>query len=263
MKSMKKKRTKQSLFAHLDELRRRLIVCGVTVGITTVISIIYVDRLRWILVRPAETLELVFLYPAEALMANMRLGFMSGIVLAMPVILYQCLLFVLPALYKKERKTIILAVCIMVLFFALGVSFSYFTVFPITIHFFMKFASDTLKPMFTISNYISFATNFNFAFGVVFQTPIIFYVLGHFRVVSPSFLQKQRKYAYLLVFIIAALLTPPDVVSQIMMAGPLILLFELGVILVIFSQKKGKYKLSKKISRVFNRVRNPFKKKVP
>lgn len=236
----KGKRVEQSLFGHLGELRKKLIVCIITVLITTVISIIYVDRLRWILIRPVENLELVFLYPAEAIMANIRLGFISGIVLAMPVILYQVMSFVLPALYKKEKKIIIPVVGIMVLFFALGVSFSYFIVFPITLHFFLKFASESLKPMFTVSNYISFATNFNFAFGIIFQTPIIFYVLGHFKIISSRFLQKQRKYAYLLIFIIGAVLTPPDIVSQIMMACPLILLFELGVILVIFSQRKVK-----------------------
>jgi sec-independent protein translocase protein TatC len=232
----------QSLIEHLEELRKRLLICLIALIVTTVLGFTFVDLLREILTRPAGDMQLIFVSPPEALMANFRLAFIAGIILAMPLVLYQLLAFVLPALYKEEKKIIIPAVLAMLVFFALGVSFSYFTVFPFAIRFFLNFASDTVQPMFTITNYLSFATSFIFAFGVVFQMPLVFYILGRLHVVNARFLRTYRKYALLIIVVVSALLTPPDVVSQMMMAGPLFGLYELGILLVAFSQR-GKKKV--------------------
>jgi sec-independent protein translocase protein TatC len=228
-----------SLSGHLEELRRRLIFCTVAVLGAAVLGFAFVDKLRWILTRPAGNLELVFISPPEALMANFRLAFIAGLILAMPFVLYQFMAFVLPALYKHEKKVIIPVVFMMVLFFFLGAAFAYFIAFPLTIRFLMKFSSDAVSPMFTISKYLTFATTFIFAFGLVFQMPLVFYALGRLRVVNARFLRTYRKHALLLVLVISALLTPPDVLSQLMMAVPLMLLYELGIMLVVLSQGKA------------------------
>lgn len=230
------KKEAQSLIEHLEELRKRLLICVVIIIAATVMGFTLVDFLRVVLTRPAGDMQLIFVSPPEALMANFRLAFIAGLVLSMPLVLYQMLAFVMPGLYKEEKRVIVPAVFAMVVFFGLGVSFSYFSVFPLAIRFFINSASDTVQPMFTITNYLTFATNFIFSFGVVFQLPLLFYILGKLNVVSAGFLRRHRKYAYLLILVVSALLTPPDIVSQLMMAGPLIGLYELGVFLVVFSQ---------------------------
>ncbi|MBS4031726.1 MAG: twin-arginine translocase subunit TatC [Clostridiales bacterium] len=242
---MAKKWDGLTLFDHLEELRKRLFISIITLFIATIIGFTAVDSLRGILTRPAGHLDLIFVSPPEALMANFRLALIAGILISMPVLTYQFLAFIFPALYKNEKKIILPVMAAMLLFFTAGISFAYFTVFPYTIIFFMQFASEGLTAMFTISNYLTFATNFLFAFGVVFQLPILFWFLGWLHIVDAAFLRSQRKYALLFIVVIAAILTPPDVVSQIMMALPLLVLYEIGIILVVISQRLNKKKVIK------------------
>ncbi len=234
------KKTEMDLFDHLEELRTRLFICLGGVLVTTVVSFVFVDYLRGLLTRPAGNMVFIYTKPAEALMANIRVAFIAGVVFAMPLLLTQFLLFISPALYKNEKKIIIPSVLAMLLFFAMGFSFAYFTVLPFAIRFFIGFATDDLRPMFTISEYLGFANQFLFAFGFVFQMPLVFLFLGKLNLVTPGFLRKSRKYALLVIFIFAAVLTPPDVFSQVMMAVPLLFLYELGIILVVFAQRGRK-----------------------
>ena len=226
-----------TLFGHLEEVRKRLIIIAIVVLLTTIMSFTFVEQLQWILTRPAGQLEMIFVSPPEALLANIRLAFLAGLTLAMPLILYQIIAFVLPGLYKDEKKVIVVSVFFMVIFFLLGVSFGYFIVFPFSIRFFMNFASDTVLPMFTITNYLTFASNFILAFGFVYQMPLVFYLLGRFGIVSAEFLRSNRKYALLVIVVLSSVLTPPDIVSQLMMTGPLMVLYEIGIFLVVFSQR--------------------------
>ncbi|MDW7649902.1 MAG: twin-arginine translocase subunit TatC [Bacillota bacterium] len=223
---------------HLEELRKRLIICVASLAVTTIIALIYVELLRSILIRPAGDIQLIFISPPEALMADFRLALIAGIGLALPVLVYQLIAYLLPALEKNEKKLIIPGVFAVVLFFAAGVSFAYYVVFPFAVRFFLTFATESIQPMFTVSNYLSFATNFIFAFGIVFQMPLLFFVLGSLNIVTPAFLRKSRKFALLIIVIASAILTPPDVVSQIMMAIPLMGLYEIGILMVVFSQRK-------------------------
>lgn len=237
---MGRKLNPTTVMGHLEELRKRLIICVACLVITTVIGLLFVDLLRTILVRPAGDIQLVFITPPEALMADFRLAILAGVALAFPVLVYQLIAFSLPALEKKEKKLLIPGVFAVMLFFAAGVSFAYFVVFPFAVRFFLTFATDSIQPMFTVSNYLSFATNFIFSFGIVFQMPLLFFVLGMLNVVNASFLRKSRKYALLIIVIVSAVLTPPDVFSQIMMSIPLMGLYEIGILMVVFSQRRKK-----------------------
>ncbi len=125
----------------------------------------------------------------------------------------------------------------MYILFALGLSFAYYVVFPFALNFFLSFASSDLVPRFSISQYLSFAISFLFAFGLVFQLPLVFWFLGLIGVVNSSFLRRNRKFALLIIVIVSAILTPPDVFSQILMSIPLLLLYELGIMLVSFTQR--------------------------
>jgi sec-independent protein translocase protein TatC len=230
-------RDAQTLTEHLEELRKRLIICLVTVLAATAMSFTLTDRLYAILTAPAGNLQLIFVTPPEAMLAHFRLAFLAGLTLALPMILYQLVAFVMPGLYKEEIKIIIPALLGMVLFFALGVSFAYLAVFPLAVRFFLQFAGESVVPMFTVSNYLSFAANFMFAFGLVFQLPLVFYLLGRLQIVDARFLRTHRKYALLVVAAVSALLTPPDVISQLLMAVPLAMLYELGIWLVVLSRR--------------------------
>jgi sec-independent protein translocase protein TatC len=235
-----KKESEMNLFDHLEELRTRLFICAVGLLLTTIVSFVFVDFLRGILTRPAGDMRFIYTQPAEALMANIRVAFIAGVVFAMPLILTQFILFISPALYKNEKRVIIPVILAMLMFFALGFSFAYFTVLPFAIRFFVGFASEELTAMFTISSYLGFATQFLFSFGFVFQMPLVFLFLGKLNLVTAKFLRKSRKYALLIIFVVAAVLTPPDIFSQIMMAFPLMFLYELGIILVVIAQRGKK-----------------------
>jgi sec-independent protein translocase protein TatC len=233
-----------SIIHHLEELRKRLLICLLVLVVTAGASFFYVDEIRRLLVKPAGSLELIYISPPEALMVNIRLAILAGIMLAMPVFVYQFLAFILPALYKNEKHILIPVVFGMILMFIAGIYFSYSIAFPFAITFFLKFASTDLVPMFTITQYTSFVTQFLLTFGLVFQLPLLFLFLGMINVVTAPMLRRIRKYVILVIFIGAAIITPPDVVSQIMIAGPLWVLYEVGIVLVMVVQFRRRRKKS-------------------
>ncbi len=227
-----------SFFDHLDELRRRLIYIAIVVIVGTAVAFIFIQDILHFITLPAKDMDLIYTTPAEAFMAQIRLSFITGIFATLPFTIYQVLLFILPALRDTEKKALIPLVIFMILLFALGVGFSYFVVFPYALHFFLGFETEGLAPLFTISGYISFVVSFLLAFGLVFQIPLIAWFLGRLGLVSSAFMKKNRKYAILIIAIMSSLITPPDIFSQILMVGPLILLYEIGVLLVRFTEKR-------------------------
>lgn len=235
-----------SIIHHLEELRKRLIICLMVLVVTAGASFFYVDEIRRLLVKPAGPLELIYITPPEALMVNIRLAILAGIIVAMPVFVYQFLAFILPALYKNEKRILIPVVFAMIVMFIIGIYFSYMVAFPFAISFFLKFASEDLVPMFTITQYTSFVTQFLLTFGIVFQLPLLFLFLGMLNVVTAPLLRRIRKYVILVIVIGAAIITPPDVVSQLMIAGPLWVLYEVGILLVMLVQFRKKKKSERK-----------------
>lgn len=220
---------------HLEELRRRLIVCFVAVGIGFVLSYGFKEKLFQILTRPLigvmETGDkLIFTGLPEAFFTYLKVAFLSGIILATPIIFYEFWMFVAPGLYDKEKRLMLPIVFLSTLFFLGGSFFGYFIVFPYGFKFFLGFASEIIRPLPSMREYLSFASKLLLAFGVVFELPLIITFLAKLGIVSVSFLKKNRKYAVLLFFVGAAILTPPDVVTQIMMALPLMLLYEISIV---------------------------------
>jgi sec-independent protein translocase protein TatC len=147
-------------------------------------------------------------------------------------------MFVSPGLYREEKKYILPIIILSLIFFIAGASFGYFIVFPYGFQFFLGFTTETIQAMPSMKEYLSFASKMLLAFGFVFELPLVLTFLSRMGLVTPAFLKKNRKYALLLFFVVAAILTPPDVVSQIMMAMPLIVLYEVGIIgASIFARK--------------------------
>ncbi len=222
----------------LEHLRKRLIIMAVAVAAGSILCFGFVEPIRRILLWPGRNMpiEMIFLTPPEVFISNLRLAVVSGAIISLPVVLYQAaaLIGVINRHFKK--KALFLAGTMFVLF-ALGICFSYFVVFPFTLEFFLSFSRADLIPKFSINQYVSFSVSFLGAFGLVFQLPLVFWFLGIAGLTNVSFLRRNRKYALLVILIISAILTPPDVFSQIMMAIPLMLLYELGIFMVYLARK--------------------------
>jgi len=221
--------------SHLEELRNRLIKCFIAVGVGFVASYGFKEKLFEILVHPLvqvmkEGDTLIFTGLPEAFFTYLKVSFLSGIMVASPVILYQFWIFVAPGLYDKERRMLVPIVILSTFFFVGGALFGYFIVFPYGFQFFLGFATEHIRPLPSMKEYLSFSAKLLLAFGVVFELPLIITFLARLGIVNVAFLKKNRKYAILLFFVGAAILTPPDVITQIMMALPLIFLYEISII---------------------------------
>ncbi|MGH7397776.1 MAG: twin-arginine translocase subunit TatC [Candidatus Rokuibacteriota bacterium] len=233
---------KMSFFDHLTELRTRIVWSLVPAGIGLGIALYFTSNVVRLLSRHLKT-ELVFTTPTEAFWTYMKVAMIMGLFIAMPIILWNVWAFVAPGLHKHERKYAAPFVVIGSLLFIGGGAFALFIVVPFAITFLVSFGQDQgLRPMITISSYIDFILKFTLAFGLVFEMPVVITLLSMLGIVTPQFLSKNRKYAVLINFVIAAILTPtPDLVNQSLMAGPLIILYEVGIICArVFGRKKPK-----------------------
>jgi sec-independent protein translocase protein TatC len=230
--------------AHLEELRKRLIVCFIAVGTGFVLSYGFKEKLFKILTRPLISVmqpgdELIFTGLPEAFFTYLKVALLSGIILSAPVIFYQFWMFVAPGLYNKEKRLLFPIVFLSSFFFIGGALFGYFVVFPFGFKFFLGFATEYIRALPSMREYLSFSSKLLLAFGLVFELPLIITFLAKLGLVSVEFLKQNRKYALLLFFVGAAIITPPDVVTQIMMALPLMVLYEISIIGArIFGQKK-------------------------
>ena len=236
---------KLPLTSHLKELRKRLILSFIAVGVGFVICYAFSDTLFDILAKPLMKImpagtSLIFISVAEAFFTYMKVGFIAGIILASPFVLYQIWAFVAPGLYRHEKRYVFPFVLGGSFFFALGVLFGYFVAIPVGFRFLLGYATDFIKPMPSMKEYLTFSVKFLLGFGIVFEFPVVLVLLARIGIIDSKMLAKQRRYAILLVFIVAAAVTPsPDLLTQVLTAIPLIALYELSILLSkIFGKKK-------------------------
>lgn len=234
---------KQPFLSHLEELRKRLIASAVAAGIGFGICYFFSERMFRVLVLPLkknmpEGDRLIFTGLPEMFFTYLKTAFVAGILLAAPFIFYQIWMFIAPGLYKNEKKYVIPFVVFSTILFVGGSLFGYFVVFPFGFKFFMGFANDYIQALPSVKLYFSFAVKLLFAFGMIFELPVVIFFLARMGLVTSDFLRKKRKYAILMTFVMAAILTPPDVVTQCMMAGPLIVLYEISIYIAKFAAKK-------------------------
>ena len=213
---------------HLDELRHRLIISLVGVGLGFAVSYGFSQQLLLILQRPMPA-RLVFIAPTEAFFVNLKVAFFAGLFLSVPLLLFQVWKFVAPGLYEHERRYSFPFLIISTILFLIGAMFAYGVMLPIALRFLIAQGGDLWQPTITLSNYLSFCMRLILAAGLVFEFPVLMYFLAKIGVVTPEFLVKNRKYALLAAFVISAILTPPDVFSQVLLAFPLYLLFEVSI----------------------------------
>ncbi len=216
-----------SLIDHLGELRGRIIVALVAMIIGTVVSYYYVDDIIQILIAPAG--KLYYTKPTEAFFTYMKISIISGLIVSSPVWFYQIWAFIIPALSKGEKKVTFLIVPSAISLFIIGVLFSYYLVLPTAIEFFIGFGTDGLQPLFSIGQYIDFVVGFIIPFGITFELPLIIVALGALGILSSQRVRKFRKIFILLAFIVGGAISPtPDMLSQTMIAGPMVLLYEIS-----------------------------------
>ena len=233
--------SQQTLTEHLADLRKRIINILLCVGAGGALSFIYSEKLFEIMRGPvAQYLPqggLVYTGIMDKFNAHVQLSLLSGVVLTAPLWLYQVWLFVAPGLYRDERKYAASFLVSGTLLFSAGVAFCYYVVFPMAFNWLFNFGGTADKPMLTIAEYMSFFVVTLFLFGVSFELPLILIMLGLVGIIDIDFLKDKRRFAYVGLSVVAAALTPPDVVSQVMMLGPLVLLYESAIIVLYFMGK--------------------------
>jgi sec-independent protein translocase protein TatC len=229
---------------HLEELRRRIMVCLAAIAVGFLACYAFKEQLfefisiPLIASLPDDTSWMIFTGVTEAFFTYLKVSFLAGVLLALPVIFYQLWAFIAPGLYATEKKIAIPFVVFSTLFFITGASFGYFVVFPFGFTFLLGFATETIRPFPSIKEYLSFATKLLIAFGLVFELPLITYFLSKVGILTHRTLSRNRRYFIVMAFLMSAALTPPDVVTQMLMAGPILLLFEISVFVArIFGKK--------------------------
>jgi sec-independent protein translocase protein TatC len=235
---------KMPFLEHLGELRDRIVRALIGVIVGALIAFPASKPVMFWLSRPIRETknDLVFLAVTEAFWVQMKVALFLALFIAAPWILYQVWAFIAPGLYPQERKYAIPFVIIGSLMFLAGGAFSLLVVTPNAVKFLLSFGTEAgLKPMISIGSYIDFLLKFTLAFGAVFEVPIAMTLAARMGLVTPKTLARNRKYAVLGAFVAAAILTPtPDVVNQSLMAGPIIVLYEVGIVTArIFGRRRA------------------------
>ena len=231
-----------SLVEHLTELRTRLIYSLLAVGLLALVAWTFKEFFFSIIRTPIlpylPRRGLVYTAPTDKFMAFLKVSFLSGVIMATPFWIYQAWRFIAPGLYKHERKFGLAFIFFGTCLFLTGVCFVYFVVYPLAFEFLLNFGGDTDQAMITIKEYLSFFITTTLVFGLAFELPLILTILGMMGIVDKRLLKKLRRYAVVLICIMSAIITPPDVMSMILLVLPLYGLYELSIILVgIFGPK--------------------------
>lgn len=242
-----------SFLEHLGELRKKIMVSLIAVCVTFVVAFNYSEEIMRGLMFPLKysldfsvrkmyiyfaaqdklhNTKLVFLAPTEAFWMNMKIALVAGVILALPVIFQQLWSFISPALHRKEKKYVVPFVLVATGLFLTGATFCFFIVLPFAMGFLLTYkVGDFMMPMLSVGQYVDFCLKFLLAFGAVFELPVFIVFATRMGLVTPQTLAKHRRYAILIAFIVAAIITPtPDAFNQTLMAIPMILLYEVGII---------------------------------
>jgi sec-independent protein translocase protein TatC len=222
-----------SFLDHLDELRSVVIQSLLVFFVLSVVCWFFSARLLEILLNDLPLESLYFHSPIEAFMARLKVSFVLGLMIAFPFILFKGWSFISPGLFHGERKKIYPFVIVSSVLFYVGVFFCYLILIPFVLRFLLGFATEHLNPLLSVGSYFAFVARLCFTFGIVFQIPVVVLILSSIGIVTPQFLLRQWRYAIVGVFVGAAVLTPPDVISQLMMALPVLFLY-IGSVLIAY-----------------------------
>lgn len=253
---------KQPITEHLDELRKAIVTSAISLTIGFAVCFYFSEQLFSLLTLPIHAvisislakpfisyrdsgnpgLDLVFLAPAEALWMHFKISFISGGIISSPIIFHQVWKFVSPGLLEREKKYALPFVAVTTFLFMIGAVFCFMIVLPFAMNFLLTYKTENIKPMLSVGKYVDFCLKFIIAFGAIFELPVVVVFLTRLGIVSTETLAKNRKYAVLIAFILAAFLTPtPDAFNQTLMAVPIIVLYEIGILVSrILHRKAGR-----------------------
>lgn len=229
---------KMSLVQHLEELRDRLVRSVIGVVVTTLLAFLFINPIMEVLLNLAGNHTIQAIDPTETFGTYFKVAFTAGLGLAMPLLVYQLLRFLAPGLRRGEQRALLFSLPFIVLCFASGALFCYFIILPSTLNFLLGFGDPRILKQISLTKFIGFVSNFILAVGVSFELPVVLLMLAKLGIVSYDRLKGFRKYAFLLAFVIAAVITPtPDPFNQSLVAIPLFLLYELGLQLSRFARR--------------------------
>jgi sec-independent protein translocase protein TatC len=242
---MKKNPNNMTLLEHLEELRLRIIYVTIVLGILALITFHFSLRILQFILEPLikvlpPTSHVIFTGITEAFWVRMEVSLYAAVLFGLPYIFYHIWMFVHPGLTKKEKKIVLPFIFFATVFFLIGCVFAYKVILPIGLKFLVNYGGKEMSAMPSVKQYVSFFLKICFAFGLIFEMPVISYILAKADVINAKWLIKKWDYAILGAFIVAAVLAPPDVLSQFLMAIPMILLYVLSIGVVYIAQKPKK-----------------------
>lgn len=227
-----------SFLDHLEELRWRIFKSLISVVIFAIATYYFSDWMVDKVTAPLHDVGVYFKAPAEAFLVRVKISIFAGAVISVPILFYHIWMFVGPGLFKSEIKVVVPIVFSATVFFLIGGSFCFFYVIPLAINFLLGYATENMQPMIMISDYISFAGMMVLAFGIVFELPVASFILGRMGVINHRLMGRGRRYALITILILGAVLTPPDIISQMLLAVPLYLLYEISIVVVWLTARR-------------------------
>lgn len=232
-----------TLGGHLSEFRSRLIVCLAVLIVGFLICMTKARGFSELLISKATMFRFIYTSPTELFMVYMRLAFIGAVIIDAPVVAYEVWAFMKPGLKENEKRAIRLTFGFGIILFVTGTLFAFFMILPISTQFFYSLnKGELIQPMISIESYVNYVTQILLAFGVVFELPVVVVMLTSIGVLRSSFLRRNTKFVIVAVFLVAAIITPPDVTSQVLVAIPMLALFEVSVFLSSIIEKRKRRK---------------------
>ena len=227
---------------HLEELRLRIIKSLIAIVIFTIIAFFFSDQILKFLLISTKNLkhqfQLQVLKVQTVFVIKLELAIITGVIFALPVIFYQLWAFVSPGLLENERKYVVPVITFATISFIVGAAFAFFVIIPIALDFFLGLVPENVKNNIALDFYFGFVARLILVFGIVFELPVVSLLLTKLGILTPKILRKYRRYAIVVIFILAAILTPPDPTTQLLLAIPLVLLYEITIWISYFFYKK-------------------------
>lgn len=218
-----------SVYDHLEELRRRLLIVLAAVVVASAAAFSFSQRILVFLERPMHGVPLHYTGPLEPIYALVKISIGVGLIVAGPIVLYQVVAFIVPALTHRERRMLFLYLPVGIMLFLLGLSFGFFVFIPLVLAAIFRLSGPDLLPILTVGQYTSFLISFMLPFGVVFELPVIVLLLVKLGVVTADTLARGRRWALLFSALVAAIFAPPDPITPLVMAAPIYMLFEVSI----------------------------------